>query len=657
MKKLCARQVHLDFHTSEHITGIGSRFNRRQFQQALKTGHVNSITVFAKCHHGWSYYPTKIGVRHPHLKINLLKEQIEACHAIGVRAPIYYTLGWSANDVKNHPDWTVRRRDGSMETCGSIDFKAKPTDKRPAVSWVFLCPSGGYRDLVVAQTEEICRLMPVDGLFYDICTGPVCWCENCREGMQSEGLDPDKDADALAYKVKTWRRLMNDCKEVLRARHPNATLFFNGTANTYGAEYHPWDTHFELEDLPTAWGGYNKFPPRAKIYAQRGKDYLAMSGKFHTAWGEFGGFKHPDAIRYEAASMIAWGARCSFGDQVHPCGEMDMATYRNIGEAYSYVKRIEPYGLDGQSAASLGLWLCGQEPDDQGIANMLLEGQVDFDIVGPDSDLKGFETVILPGAPCLNEETAAKLAGFVRKGGSLVVVGESALDAKRTKFLIDVGATYIGPAAFENDYLMVKPPVAEGLVTSPFLNYSGALRSRVKKGARILAAIREPYFDRTYGKYCSHQNTPYQLRDASHPGIVRHGRVVFFAHRLGAMYHDAGARLHRDLFLNGLRLVHKQPVLSTVMPSCGRANLIHQPDRKRYVAHLLYAPPLQRGRFQVIEDLVPLHNVPVTLNVSEPIRRAYLGLTKGDLKMVRRGRQVSVTVPTVQCHQMVVFEY
>lgn len=656
MRKLCSRQVHLDFHTSEHIAGVGARFSRRQFQEALKIGHVNSITVFAKCHHGWSYYPTTVGERHPHLKINLLKEQIEACHEIGVRAPIYYTLGWSVNDAVQHPEWTVRRRDGSVEAW-SFDFKAKPTDKRPGFSWVFMCPSGGYRDLVVAQTEEICRRFPVDGFFYDICTIPTCWCENCREGMKREGLDPEKDADALAYKVKTWRRLMNDCKDVILARHPEATLFFNGTANTYGEDYHPWDTHFELEDLPTAWGGYNKFPIRAKLYAQRGKDYLAMSGKFHTAWGEFGGFKHPDAIRYEAASMIAWGARCSIGDQVHPSGEMDLATYRNIGEAYDYVRRIEPYGLDGQPAASLGLWLCGQDAHDQGVVNMLLEAQIDFEVVGPRSDLSRYETIILTGAPCLTEDTAARVNTFVRKGGGLVVVGEGGLDAARKRFLVDVGAEYLGPAEYELDYLLVKKPLAEGLVTSPFLNYSGAIRVRPEKGAQVLATLREPYFNRTYGKYCSHQNTPYQLKDAPHPGIVKRGRVLFFAHKLGEMYNANGARLHRDLFINGLRLIHRKPVLSTMMPSCGRANLVHQPAKRRYVAHLLYAPPLQRGRCLVIEDLVPLHDVPVSLRVPEKITRAYLAPGRKPATLARRGDTVNVNVPKVQCHQMVVFEY
>ena len=46
------RQTHLDFHTSLDIEGIGSRFSKENFQSALKAGNLESITVFAKCHHG-----------------------------------------------------------------------------------------------------------------------------------------------------------------------------------------------------------------------------------------------------------------------------------------------------------------------------------------------------------------------------------------------------------------------------------------------------------------------------------------------------------------------------------------------------------------------------------------------------------------------------
>jgi S-formylglutathione hydrolase FrmB len=87
------RQVHLDFHTSEEIADIGSHFSKAQFQKALRVGRVDHINVFAKGHHGWSYYPTEVGRMHPHLDFDLLGQQLEACHEMGIVCPIYFTVG------------------------------------------------------------------------------------------------------------------------------------------------------------------------------------------------------------------------------------------------------------------------------------------------------------------------------------------------------------------------------------------------------------------------------------------------------------------------------------------------------------------------------------------------------------------------------------
>ena len=380
-----------------------------------------------------------------------------------------------------------------------------------------------------------------------------------------------------------------------------------------------------------------------------------MSGKFHTNWGEFGGFKHPDAIKFEAACMIAYGARCSFGDQLHPNGSMDMATYQNIGAAYAYVEQIEEYGLDGQSASNLGLWLSGNVADDQGVANMLMESQLDFEVVVPKKPLAHYQTIILPGAACLSEADAGALQVYVAAGGSLLIVGESALDATGSRFILDTGATYVGPATRKVDYTVVGAELAEDVVASPFLNYAAALRAQVTD-AQVLAHIKEPYFDRTYGHYCSHQNTPYQTEDAPQPAAWRKGNVVTLAHRLGEIYYQHGARLHRQLFINALRLIYTSPVVTTQLPSAGRVNVVHQPDQKRYVVHLMYGPPLQRGRCMVIEDLPTLYDVPVKLAVPEKITRAYLAPSQVRLDL-NNGDAYAVTVPMLTGHQAVVFEY
>lgn len=658
MLSLPSRQVHLDFHTSELIPAIAARFDKKHFQKTLRAGSVNSLTVFAKCHHSWSYYPTRVGRRHLNLRGDLLRRQIDACHEIKVRAPIYYTVGWSANDAADHPDWAVRKKDGSIATV-NYDVNAKADNPKPATSWILLCPSGAYKDLIIRQTEEICRRYPVDGFFYDICdVSSACWCDRCVSAMKAEGLDPANDADARVLHIQQWVRLMTDCNHVIHGSHRDATIFYNGTTKLHSPhEYAAFNTHFELEDLPTTWGGYDKLPLRGKLFSAMGKPTVAMSGKFHTQWGEFGGFKHPDAIRHECASMIAFGAGCSFGDQLHPSGEMDASTYRNIGLAYQYVKRIESFGPGGKSFSNLAVYVSGQAAHDEGVARMLLERQIDFEGVRRESDLTRYDTLILTGAAFLDDIEAARIREFAANRGSLLILGQSLLDRDQQTMLFDIGGEYVGPARFDCDYTQVSRELRAGLVESPFLNYTPAIRVKATNG-QSLAQIYEPYFSRTYGHYCSHMNASNRLKPAEHSAVIHKGRIVYCAHALGKMYTEDGARLHRDLFINALRRIYRRQVLTARLPSAGRVSLLHQPEKRRYVVHLLYSPPLQRGRVLVIEDFPPIQNIPIELRVPEKIKRASLPLMKKKIRINSRGDQLHITVPELsEGHQVVVFEY
>ena len=61
MSLVSFRQVHLDFHTSPFIPDVGKDFDAEEFARTLKKAKVDSVNVFSKCHHGYCYYPTKIG--------------------------------------------------------------------------------------------------------------------------------------------------------------------------------------------------------------------------------------------------------------------------------------------------------------------------------------------------------------------------------------------------------------------------------------------------------------------------------------------------------------------------------------------------------------------------------------------------------------------
>src|SRR5689334_5891031 len=143
--ELRMRQVHLDFHTPGAIPNVGADFDPKAFAETAAAAHVDSMTVFSRCHHGYSYHPAKIGTMHPGLNFDLLGAQIDALHGIGVRAPIYITVGWDELAADEHPEWL------QIDSTGRIG-RQRPDDLS---SWRFLDLASPYVDYVMALTEEV----------------------------------------------------------------------------------------------------------------------------------------------------------------------------------------------------------------------------------------------------------------------------------------------------------------------------------------------------------------------------------------------------------------------------------------------------------------------------------------------------------------------
>jgi hypothetical protein len=40
-------------------------FDPATFARAFKQAHINSVTILARCHHGTSYYPSRLTPVHP----------------------------------------------------------------------------------------------------------------------------------------------------------------------------------------------------------------------------------------------------------------------------------------------------------------------------------------------------------------------------------------------------------------------------------------------------------------------------------------------------------------------------------------------------------------------------------------------------------------
>lgn len=661
--KVTHRQVHLDFHTSEFIPGIGEKFDKKQFQEALKLGNVNQINIFSKGCHSWSYYPTKIGKMHPNLNFDLMGAQIEACHEIGVKCPIYYIIGWSNNDAENHPEWRAKDREGKYIT-NAYELDAEKTDKMPFSAWRTLCwmPSGPYHQHIMEQVEEMCQNYEVDGFFFDMYhILPACYCDYCKARYEQEGVDINDRKAVEKSMALASKQHITELRNLLHKYHPNASLYCNATANLANTEVfknklYELNTEQDLEDLPTTWAGYDRLPLQARYHLSEGSTVVAQTGKFHKAWGEFGGFKHPDALKYEAAAMIAYGASCNIGDQLHPSGKMDLATYKNIGEAYGYVKQIEDYGPGGLPASKLGVWVSLDSKADRGVTNMLLEMHYDF-VVANLGKLEELELLIIPSSTLLNEEETNKIQHWLDEGGKAIVFGAGLMNNERNKFLIDLGVEYISASEYDFDYMVVGEKVSNNIVKSPFLNYQSGMRLKLR-GADQLAVIREPYFNRTYAKYSSHRETPYQLEDSKYPAITQKGNTILFAHDIDKLYFKHGVRLHRALFKNAIDLLYNSPILQVRnLPSAGRVSLLKQAAEKRYVTHLLYSPAIMRGEVQVIEDFPRIDEVEIEINIPEVVDKIIQIPEGNQLDFIRKDSGLLIKVPSFKMHTAIVIEY
>lgn len=654
--KRAIRQVHLDFHTSPDIMGIGSRFSKENFQKALKLANIDSITVFAKCHHSLCYYPTDIGIRHPNLDFDLTGAMVDAAHEIGVRAPIYITAGWSDADAVNHPEWRAVLKDGNYMTTKTFQADATYGQPKKDCSWQLLCLNdGGYAKHIYALTEEVCRRYEnVDGLFFDICVyGDACYCETCKQGMKEMGLNPDNEEDAKKYFSVKRQTFMKKCRAILEKYHPGASIFFNsGGADVKRPQYHSYQSHFEMEDLPTAWGGYDKLPLRAKYFVNSGKNSIAMTGKFHLSWGEFGGFKTKEALKFEVVTMALYGAGASVGDHMHPDGELEMQTYENIGFAYDYLAKIEQYCYNGINVSDVGIYLSPNGESNDGISKILLENHIDFEVI-TNKNLEKYSLIIIPDGVILDAEGIRLLNAYIDNGGSLIMMADALV--KDGKFQIDAGVSYVGEPEYDCDY-MICMEKSDALPSAPLLCNVSGYRTEVKD-AEVLAEFVTPYFSRTYGHFCGHKNTPYDKASKRFPAIVKKGNVIYLSHSLPKQYYTYGSVFHKYYFMFALNKIYREFLHIEGLGAEGRCTVICQPEKSRYCMNVVYASPVRREIAEIIEDIMPVYDIMVQMKTDKIITNVYMPLSQQELAFEQKDGEVSFAIPKLECHTTVVMEY
>lgn len=647
------RQIHLDFHTSEDITGIGESFDPDEFAETLQKAHVNSVTCFGRCHHGWIYYDTKMFPerRHPHLKRNLLAEQIEACHKRGIRVPIYSTIQWDHYTAKHHPEWLALDENGSV-------IGTKPFE--PGFYRV-LDVHTAYRDFLKNHLKELFDTVPVDGLFLDI-VKPVDNCSpSALQDMLSNGIDPKNPVEREKYSIDIINGFISDMTGFIRAMDSQCHIFYNGGhVGPRHREIVKDHTHLELESLPSGGWGYLHFPLTVRYARKLTDQYLGMTGKFHTSWGDFHSFKNKPALEFECFTMLAHGASCSIGDQLHPNGKIDAATYELVGSVYSQIEECEPWCVGAKNLTEIAVFspeefVGGRRPPAaMGVVRMLQEGKHQFDVIDSRTDLSGYKVMVLPDVITLSPEMILRLEGFLQKGGAIIASHYSGLNREKTAFALkSLGLDWVGDAPYSPDFIVPKEPLLRGLKPTEHVMYLKGAEVKPRGDAEVLADVVVPFFNRTYEHFSSHRHTP-SAGKVGYPGIVRNGNAIYFAHPIFTQYHQNAPLWCKTLFLNALDVLLPDPLLRMKAPSSTVATITEQPEHKRWVVHLLNYIPERRGEdFDTIEEVIPLFDVEVSILTSSEVKSLFLVPQSEDLPYTNRDGRVEFILPRLDGHQLV----
>lgn len=619
MKPMPYQQIHLDFHTSPLIPGIGAAFDEDAFGQTLRDAHVQHINLFGKCHHGWFYYPSQVGPMHPHLNFDLLGGQVAACKKYGISYSVYTCVGWNEECATRHPQWQEISPQGLLG--------GKPPFERGFYQWQTLCLNNQeYRRLIKAELEEEYTRFQPRGFWIDIIQPHECVCLSCREKAETLGLDIESDSDRKKMARLTQIDYMRDIYAFVLSLDPQLQVYFNGFPYACDLVDDPPLSHankracvtfMDIESLPSTEWGYSHFPVAVNyVNKYDTHDIIMMNGKFHLAWGDFGTLRNQAALEYECFRAAANGAGVCVGDQLHPGGALDESVYRRIGRVFEQLEATEKWCRGSRKVAQIGVYSAtrsaekidnGVELSLEGAYRALTELKYQYDILDLTDPIDGYELLILPDHVALTPEAARRIDAYVRGGGKLLSSGYSALGPDGDFLLDCLPVSYLGPGLTSPRYMDIRADAFPGVPAMKTVAYSGGARVAAKPGARVLCETVDSYFNRSEAHFCSHRQTPPQPRGAGEPCVVLNGGVAYVSNVLFQDLAEYGVKAYKDILACLIGHLIARPLVISDLPAYAEVTLRRQGGD--LIVHVLNYLVQRKCRIlDTVEDVVPLYD-------------------------------------------------
>lgn len=657
------RALFFDFHTMPANPDVGKGFDMDAITDKILEIGAEFIVFPARCNMGMAYYDTKIGIKHPALQRDLLVELVDACHQKGIRISAYINGGLSHEEGLRHREWLILRPDGTTyQNVTSISSFFRQ-----------MCYNTDYGDHLTAMTKEVMQHCEVDGLFLDCLKTDPCIGIECLEAMEKAGVNWENDEELYEFNrlkiVDMARRISQTARQI----KPDALIYFNGV---HYEDQQEIGNYLEFECLPTGGWGYDLLPLGARYLRTLNKPVLNMPGRFHRAWGDFGGIRTKPSLEYDCLYGVANGMGTTIGDHFHPRGDINQAVVDMNAQIYKRLEKLDPWTENAVPLTDLAVVMTkpywGKHYNAPNVKNaylrewhaasaatrMLCELKMQFDVVSHAADWSRYPLLVLPDYTPMEPETEKRISQHLAQNGRILASAESGLDADGQTFLFrEWGVNYIGESPYDPAFLKNGPHIADGQPDMPITLYDRGLQVEANSETKVLGNIIAPYYNQIWNGYHSHRYLPPDTL-TEQPAVTLSKQVAYVANPIFTTYYKYAPIPMRQLAANLISLLLPRPLVRTPgAPSFARVTVTSQPNR-RMVHFLAYQPEQRLETCKMIEE--PLIVLDQTIQLREddrPVKQAYLAPSGKKLDVTRSGDgYFTVTIPKIEGYALIVFE-
>ena len=455
MKKLfdCYSRLLIDNHISDIKNSYMRKFSPDEYVRMVKLSGVESSMVYACCHNGNCYYPTKVGHMHANLDgRDIFGETITLLHKENIVPIAYYTATY-------HNDCAKRLVHTSI-----IDNYGNTHDGR----YHFTCPN--QRDAAEFYKEQIREIIRYDiaGIFIDMSFWPsICVCDACRAKFGK--VLPEKInwndpgwVEFQRFREKSMADFAAELTAVVKEYDPEMTVVHQFSPVLHGWYLGQSAKIAEVSDYASGDFYGSNLQQRFGV-----KTFDAFTTKvpyeFMTSrcvnLNDHTSSKSNEELYLSALTTLANGGAYFFIDAINPDGTLNSDFYERLQKLNS---KLEPFKnavaqkkftLDADVGLYFAIECCADKnlngrslfnfdggcannmqvrqnavlDEALGTAEILNRMHIPFKIVKKGDTLDKYKAIIINNCGYLTPDECHSLREFTANGGTLIATGETSL--------------------------------------------------------------------------------------------------------------------------------------------------------------------------------------------------------------------------------------